>query len=77
MLGVHPHGHGSKASGHKLTISLGPDSPDYGLIAAAAGGAWNRRVSAAAMLPGVLEEAIRVVLDERRSAVVDCLLESI
>ncbi|TFY62056.1 hypothetical protein EVJ58_g4103 [Rhodofomes roseus] len=77
MLGVHPHGLGSKASAQQLSVSFGPDMPDYAGIAAAAGGAWGRRVERAEDIQATLEEAVRVVVQERRSAVVDCLLDLI
>lgn len=77
MMGMHPQGHGSKASGQQLTVGFGPYMPDYAQIAVAAGGAWGRRVEQAAEIPSALEEAIRIVLKERRSAVVDCMVEEI
>ncbi|KAI0629916.1 thiamine diphosphate-binding protein [Trametes polyzona] len=77
MMGVYPHGLGSTASGQQLTVGFGPDMPDYSQIAVAAGGAWGRRVEKADELPSVLEEAVRVVLQEKRSAVVDCIIQSI
>ncbi|RDB15268.1 Benzoylformate decarboxylase [Hypsizygus marmoreus] len=84
MLGVHPTGHGSKAPGSKLSVGFGPDCPDYAQIAvaASAGWAWGKRVGIAEdkgklALEGAIAEAIRVVIEERRCAVVDCILESI
>ncbi|OBZ71335.1 hypothetical protein A0H81_08860 [Grifola frondosa] len=77
MLGVYPDGLGSKVSGQQLTVGLGPDMPDYAQIAVAAGGAWGRRVERADELQSVLEEAVRVVIQEKRCAVVDCMIESI
>ncbi|KAH9947464.1 thiamine diphosphate-binding protein [Amylocystis lapponica] len=77
MMGVHPHGHGSKVSGHQLTVGFGPELPDYAGIASAAGGAWGRRVERADELQAALEEGIRVVVEEKRSAVVDCIIEQI
>ncbi|PCH40473.1 thiamine diphosphate-binding protein [Wolfiporia cocos MD-104 SS10] len=77
MLGVHPNGLGSKVSGRQLTVGFGPEMPDYAGIATAAGGAWGCRVERAADLQAALEEAIRVVVYERRSAVVDCIVEQI
>ncbi|KAF5368153.1 hypothetical protein D9615_010203 [Tricholomella constricta] len=32
MLGVHPSGHGSRASGDKLSVGFGPDCPDYAQV---------------------------------------------
>ncbi|KAF8959138.1 thiamine pyrophosphate enzyme, N-terminal TPP binding domain-containing protein [Flammula alnicola] len=92
MLGVHPTGHGSSVSGAELSVGFGPSSPDYAQIAVAAssGWAWGARVGGvdAAMkgksglelqeeLHKVIVEAVRVVLEEKRCAVVDCILESI
>ena len=48
--------------------------PDYAQIAAAAGGAWGRRVSEPGEVRSTFEEAIRVVLEEKRCAVVDCIV---
>ncbi|KZT69553.1 Thiamin diphosphate-binding protein [Daedalea quercina L-15889] len=77
MLGVHPHGLGSKASARQLSVSFGPDMADYAGIAAAAGGAWGRRVTRAEDVQSTLEEAVRVVVQEKRSAVVDFILDQI
>jgi hypothetical protein len=81
MLGVHPTGYGSKASGDKLSLGFGPDCPDYAQIAvaASAGWAWGKRVTTGgkAALESAISEAVKVVVNERRCAVVDCLLESI
>ncbi|KAF8802178.1 thiamine diphosphate-binding protein [Phlegmacium glaucopus] len=85
MLGVYPTGHGSKASGAQLSVGFGPHSPDYAQIAvaASAGWAWGKRVGDEAASRGkeallnVIVEAVKVVLDQRRCAVVDCVLESI
>ena len=38
MLGVHPTGYGSKASGDQLSVGFGPDCPDYAQTAVAAMG---------------------------------------
>jgi hypothetical protein len=84
MLGVHPTGFGSKASGDKLSVGFGPDCPDFSQIAvaASAGWAWGKRVGASAdsgkkELEDTIAEAIRIVIVEGRCAVVDCVLESI
>lgn len=77
MLGIYPTGLGSKASGDRLSTGFGPDMPDYAQIAAAAGGAWGRRVSDSSEVNDTFEEAIRVVLEEKRCAVVDCIVGSI
>lgn len=78
MLGVHPNGLGSKMSAGDLNVSFGPvDSlnPDYGGIAAAAGGAWSRKVLKASELDEAMKEAIRVVTEDKRCAVLDCWIE--
>ncbi|KZT12231.1 thiamine diphosphate-binding protein [Laetiporus sulphureus 93-53] len=77
MLGMYPNGVGSKATGQQLNVSFGPDMPDYAQIAAAAGDAWGRRVASASELQSALEEGIRAVVENKRSAVVDCILEQI
>ncbi|KAF9219155.1 thiamine diphosphate-binding protein [Gyrodon lividus] len=88
MLGVHPQGHGSDAAGDQLTVGFGPDCPDYSQIAVAASGgwAWGRKISADLAVDGesvqellqeTIAEAVRVVVQERRCAVVDCVLECI
>ncbi|KAF9465805.1 thiamine pyrophosphate enzyme, N-terminal TPP binding domain-containing protein [Collybia nuda] len=84
MLGVHPSGFGSQASGNKLSVGFGPDSPDFSQIAvaASAGWAWGKRVGVSAdsgkeELESTIAEAIRIVVSEKRCAVVDCVLESI
>lgn len=91
MLGVHPTGHGSAVPGAQLSVGFGPDSPDFSQIAVAssAGWAWGARIGGGAQgvsqsdnelltsLQRVIQDAVRVVLDEKRCAVVDCVLESI
>ncbi|KAG5653168.1 hypothetical protein H0H81_002010 [Sphagnurus paluster] len=84
MLGVHPNGHGSRASGERLSVGFGPDCPNYSQIAvaASAGWAWGERVgdkreNVKDGLERVIAEAIKVVVQERRCAVVDCIVESI
>ncbi|KAK4057533.1 hypothetical protein OIO90_001602 [Microbotryomycetes sp. JL221] len=78
MLGVHPQGLGSQSSAADLNISFGPlDSmnPDYTGIATASGGAWGRKVMKAGELDEAMKEAIRVVTQDKRCAVLDCWLE--
>ncbi|KAI0345509.1 thiamine diphosphate-binding protein [Trametopsis cervina] len=77
MLGVYPSGAGSRATGDRLSVGFGPDMPDHSQIAAAAGGAWARRVEEVGQLKEVIEAAIDVVINERRCAVVDCIVKSI
>ena len=75
MLAVHPNGVGSKACADELTTGFGPHTPDYSGIASAAGDAWGQRVESAKDVDGALYEAVRVVLQEGRCAVVDCVLD--
>lgn len=78
MRAVHPDGLGSSVTGEKLTVGFGQEhNADYSGVAAAAGGAWARQVGRADELKGVFAEAIRVVTQEKRCAVVDCIIESI
>ncbi|KAG6917164.1 hypothetical protein DXG01_003600 [Tephrocybe rancida] len=85
MVGVHPHGHGSRATGEKLSVGFGPDCPDYSQIAVAASAnwAWGKRVGATPAdsgkeaLKSVIGEAVSVVVQQGRCAVVDCVIESI
>lgn len=84
MLSVHPSGHGSRTDGSKLSVGFGPDCPDYSQIAVAASGgwAWGKRVGAGdnsgkLALEETISEAVRIVVEEGRCSVVDCVLESI
>ncbi|EIW52361.1 thiamine diphosphate-binding protein [Trametes versicolor FP-101664 SS1] len=78
MRAMHPTGLGSAVSGEKLTVGFGEEhNADYAGVAAAAGGAWARQVARADELRGAFEEAIKVVMEERRCAVIDCIIESI
>ncbi|KZT43232.1 Thiamin diphosphate-binding protein [Sistotremastrum suecicum HHB10207 ss-3] len=76
MLSVHPNGLGSVATGQQLNVSFGPDAPDYAGIASAAGGAWGKKVTRASELRESISEAIRVVREEKRCAVLDCIIQS-
>ncbi|KAF8216676.1 thiamine diphosphate-binding protein [Mycena galopus ATCC 62051] len=85
MLGCHPTGFGSRASsGAELSVGFGPHCPDYSQIAvaASAGWVWGKRVggdggNVKEELKTAFAEAVRVVLEERRCAILDCVLESI
>lgn len=77
MKGIYPAGHGSRASGDRLSVGFGPDMPDYGQIAAAAGGAWAAKIELPGSEKSILKEAVRIVLEEKRCAVVECVVESI
>jgi len=70
-LAVHPDGFASRAN--HLDTSFEP-APDYVGIAAASGGAWGRQLRDAAEVDPALAEALRVVREERRCAVLDVWL---
>ena len=70
-LAVHPDGYASRAN--EIGVSFDPP-PDYGGIAAAAGGAFARRVERASELDGAIGDALRAVREERRCAVLDVWL---
>ncbi|KAL1742705.1 thiamine pyrophosphate enzyme, N-terminal TPP binding domain-containing protein [Schizophyllum fasciatum] len=82
MLGVYPDGYGSRTpSAERLSTGFGPDYPDYSQIAIAASGnsAWGRRVGGETSIQDMkdlLSEAVKVVIDEGRSAVLDVQIES-
>ena len=67
-LAVHPDGYAAHAE--DLDLSFDP-SPDYGAIAAAAGGAWARRIARGEDVEPALREALAAVRDEKRAAVLD------
>ncbi len=71
-LAVHPDGYAAEAN--RVDTSFDP-APDYVGIAAAAGGAWGRQVRCADEVDDTLREALRVVGEERRSAVIDVWLD--
>lgn len=77
LLGVHPTGLGATGATSDLNVTFGPSdalNPDYGAIAAAAGGAWFAKVRKASELEERMREALRVVREEKRCAVLDCWL---
>jgi hypothetical protein len=76
MLGVHPDGLGSRSTRDQLHISFGPDPPDYGLIAQAAGGAWFRKVRVAEDVEDAVKQAIQIVRGDKRCALLDISLDS-
>ena len=79
MLAVHPSGHNAQvnSTGDNLTVGLGPDAPDYAQIAAASGGAWGEKVVNTGDVGRFIKQAIDVVRNEKRCAVLDCVLEKI
>lgn len=70
-LAIHPDGYASQAE--EMGVSFDPP-PDYSGIAAAAGGAFARIVRRPEDLQPALDEAIRVVQQDRRCAVLDVWL---
>jgi acetolactate synthase-1/2/3 large subunit len=70
-LALHPDGHASRA--RDIGVSFDP-SPDHAAIAAAAGGAFARRVERADGVAEALEEALHAVRVQRRPAVLDVRL---
>jgi len=77
MLGVHPTGMGSRATSSHLNVTFGPESPDYSQIAVAAGKAWGKKITHPSEVEGAIREAIAVVQNERRCAVLDVVLEGL
>jgi len=68
VLSVHPDGLAARAPDIDIHF---PQPPDYAGIAAAAGGAHPEVVRSVAEVRPALERAIRVIREERRSAVID------
>lgn len=74
LLAVHPSGHGSRAGDIGVSFA---EAPDYIGIAAAAGGAFGRRVRRPEELDSALDAALDAVRVERRAAVLDVELPSL
>jgi acetolactate synthase-1/2/3 large subunit len=70
-LAVHAEGYASKSD--DLHIAFDPP-PDYSGIAAAAGGAWARKVDQVADVEPAIAEALKAVREEKRCAVLDVCL---
>ena len=70
-LAVHPAGYAANAA--DLDLNFDPP-PDYAGIAAAAGGAYARAVKEVDEVDAALTEALRVVREEGRCAVLDVWL---
>jgi len=71
MLAVHPDGYASKAQ--DIDVAFDPP-PDYSGIAAAAGGAFARIVKNVDEVEPAVAEALKVVREEKRCAVLDVWL---
>ena len=71
MLGVHPHGHASRAN--DIGVAFDPP-PDHAGIAAAAGGAFARTVKRPEELDEALDAAMHAIREEKRAAVLDVWL---
>ena len=71
MLAVHPDGYASKAQ--DIDVAFDPP-PDYSGIAAAAGGAFARIVKAVDDVESAVAEALKVVREGKRCAVLDVWL---
>jgi acetolactate synthase-1/2/3 large subunit len=71
VLSVHPDGIAARAPNIDIDF---PQPPDYGGIAAAAGGAHVEIVKTAAQVDGALTRALRAIREERRAAVIDAWL---
>lgn len=78
-LRLHPemaNAKGSGTLGEKMLTAIDP-SPEFGKIAEGAGGAWWAVVSSTDAVEEVCREAIRIVRDERRCAVVEVKIAKI
>ncbi len=67
-LAVHPHGYASRANA--IGVEFDP-VPDYAAIAAAAGGAFARKLERPDEVKSAIAEAVKVVRQEKRCAVLD------
>ena len=67
-LAVHPQGYASRAN--EIGVEFDP-APDHAAIAAAAGGAFARRIERPEEIEEAIAEALKVVREEKRCAVLD------
>lgn len=74
---VHPGGAAASASDDVLGIDLSEVGPDYVGIAKASSGnrMWGKQVLTGDELAGALEEAVNVVVKERRSAILEVIVK--
>ena len=70
-LAVHPQGYASRANA--IGVEFDP-APDHAAIAAAAGGAWARKIERPDEVEAAIAEALAAVRDEKRCAVLDVRL---
>ena len=70
-LGVHPDGFTSRTT--DIGTSFDPP-PDYGSIAAAAGGAHAQKITRASEVEPALDKALKAIREEGRCAVIDAVL---
>ncbi|EME81831.1 uncharacterized protein MYCFIDRAFT_175419 [Pseudocercospora fijiensis CIRAD86] len=73
---VHPQGLAAAASDDELGIDLTDDSPDYVGVAVAAsnGSLWGTKVAKAGELEEALRQAIQMVKEERRGALLEVVI---
>ncbi|MCI4592377.1 thiamine pyrophosphate-requiring protein [Sphingobium sp. BYY-5] len=71
-LAVHPEGYAAHAE--SLDTSFDP-APDYVGIATAAGNGWGRQIKDPAEIDSAIAEALRVVREERKCAILDVWLD--
>jgi acetolactate synthase-1/2/3 large subunit len=68
---LHPQGHASRSENPGVSFS---PPPDYAAIAAAAGGALARKITAPADLDPAIAEALHTIRQKNRSAVLDVVV---
>ena len=68
VLAVHPKGYASRAN--EIGVEFDP-TPDHAAIAAAAGGAYARKIEKPEEVEAALAEALKVVREEKRCAVLE------
>ena len=71
VMSVYPDGIAAKSPNIDIDF---PQPPDYGGIAAAAGGAHIEVGKAAAQVDAALTRALRAIREERRAAVIDAVV---
>lgn len=78
---VYPTGHAAQGVGQSISTGFGPHPPDYCqlAVAATAGWAWAARVDGGdpANLVAKIQEALKVCVEEKRCAVLECILQPV